>query len=67
MKYKYQLSVRLPEDLATALHEQAKSTKRSMNAEIIHLLQQSLESQNNTPKSQAVAIVELATSLASKL
>jgi len=42
MKYEYQLTVRLPETVAEKLKAKALTSKRSMNAEIVQILSQSV-------------------------
>ncbi|ATQ75060.1 DNA-binding protein [Massilia violaceinigra] len=55
-----QFVVRLPVGMRDRIAEEAKANNRSMNAEIVFRLAQSLEPANvgNTPDAQATAIAE---------
>lgn len=48
MKYEYQLTLRLPETLAESLKKQALRSKRSLNAEITYILDQSINLNSST-------------------
>lgn len=63
MKLEYQLSLRLPEQLADKLKHRTSKTNRSMNAEIVYLLNQYFDVDNMSISSKLNQIVSLAESL----
>lgn len=67
MKLEYQLTLRIPEQLADKLRKRTIDTKRSMNAEIINMIEYSLAKENSDSSAKLREIIANAESILSSL
>lgn len=67
MKLEYQLTLRIPEQLADKLRQRTIDTKRSMNAEIINMIEYCLAKENSDSSTKLREIISNAESILSSL
>lgn len=67
MKLEYQLTLRIPEKLADKLRQRTIDTKRSMNAEIINMIEYCIDKEDSSNATKLRDIIANAESVLSSL